>query len=191
MPVYRTTVEIASPSLGGTGTNTWHIRTYEPTTDQGAQLDIQLEAIHTFYDSINDRFAVDTVISSDGVCTQVDDSSGTVFDRDGWSVATTGESDPLPPADCIVVGWRADNGGRSGRGRTFLGPLGVNTLQSNGTPEEDTRSSILTAAQALVSESTGELDGAVCIWSPKDNVGRDITAASVRNVFAVLRSRRD
>lgn len=191
MSVYRGVVTVQSPSLGGIGTNTWHVRT-DSIDDAG---DDTLQALgdhlETFYTAIQVYFAGLSNVSFDGVWSQVDSGGETVIQRDGWDIASTTGGTPLPPQDCYVVGWRSATGKRKGRGRTFLGPLSKVTLQDNGTPDETFRTAVASAANDLVTYSRGLANGAYVVWSHQEKVGRDFIGHSERNVFGTLRSRRD
>jgi hypothetical protein len=192
MTVFRMVVTIDSPVLGGTGVNIWHLRNTGSAPDPDSELNGLSELVHTFYSAIANYFKGDTTIAFDGTMVEVGSAEPEGhFDLDTWSVVGGTTTDDLPPANCIVVGWRTSVATRSGRGRTFLGPLSRDTLQDNGTPQEDVRSGILAAANALISSSEDSANGALGVWSVKQSVLRDFTGAAVTNQFAVLRSRRD
>lgn len=192
MAIWRTVSVIESPSLGGTGTNTHHFRT---TTGEISVAETQLQEftnhLHLFYVAIIGRLAVNTIVSNEGIYVRVDDDSGDLIDTTGDATAPSSGSFPMPPQDCLTVTWRTSHAGRSGRGRTFLGPLSVSCLQNNGTPDETARTEIGAAAFALYNHFAGGGDGAPCVWSLHDGVGRDIIGADTHNEFASLRSRRD
>lgn len=192
MPVFKTVVRTSSPSLGGLGTNTFHFRTTDSVLATNTlELQGATDALNSFYNDLQVNTAGLGIISTDGVWTRVDDPSGDLIDVTGWSISPTTGGNPLPPANALVIGWRASSGGKNGRGRTFLGPVSVATLQSDGTPSEAARADIDAAAADLIAGFAGGGDGAFVVWSPTDNVGRDIVSAAVRNVYGVLRSRRD
>lgn len=192
MPIFKSVVKTSSPSLGGIGTNTFHFRTTDSVLATNTlELQGATDALLVFYTDLQVNTAGLGIISADGVWTRVDDTSGDLVDVTGWSISPTTGGNPLPPANALVIGWRAASGGKSGRGRTFLGPCSVATLQSDGTPTEAARTDIDAAAAQLIDTFEGGGDGAFVIWSPTDSVGRDIVSASVRNVYGVLRSRRD
>jgi hypothetical protein len=83
--------------------------------------------------------------------------------------------------------------GRRVRGRTFLGPLDNSCLQNDGTLS----SSSITHANALGAAWTdaGLTTTLSCVWHrPVGGTGgsnHEIISATVRDKFAVLRSRRD
>jgi hypothetical protein len=113
------------------------------------------------------------------------------LEGDAWSIGAGGGGNVLPPANCIVVGWRTSGGGRRGRGRTFLGPLDSILLEANGGVVDLELTAIRDAAAALVDASDSFNDGALGVFSPTGNLFRDFVSSAVRDQFAVLRSRRD
>lgn len=193
MPVWVSTAKMSGAPLGGQGTNTWHFRTVgalEGLPDAQA-LTGATENLRLFYDNVKGLLSAGVVVSHDGIWRRVDDDSGDVHDSAGWSVGASG-NDSLPPQISLVIGWRTGSGDRSGKGRTFLGPIARSTLEVNGTPEETSRATAAAAAAALIEssdENTG--NGAFCVWSKQESLARDFTTAAVRNVYGTLRSRRD
>lgn len=192
MSVWRTVVTFSSPSLGGVGTNTWHFRTTSTATEgeETDQLQSATDNLETFYAAIASATAGGTAFNAAGIWTIVSDDSHDQRDVSGWTTGSGG-GNPLPPFCSLVIGWRSTAGDRSSRGRTFIGPASIATLQSNGTPEETSRTQLETAASDLIAASDGPLNGQFVVWSKQENVGRDFTSAAVRNVFGSLRSRRD
>lgn len=192
MPVYRATWTLDHPSLGGTGTNTWHARTISET-DPGVLVDLNIlnGMLGRFYTAIESVFAGGTVINFDGEWVEVGSEDPDIKQGDGNNLAVVGTAEPLPPATALVVGWRTSSASRRGRGRTFLGPLSVVTLQDNGSPTEVARTQVEEAAADFVEEFDGAVNGAFGVWSVADSVLRDFTQGRVANRFASLRSRRD
>lgn len=150
-----------------------------------------MEAVKDFYEDCGGIFPTGTEIKFDGQFTGVGDAEGTYGAGDAWTASLTGAGNPLPPSQCICVNWRGESGDRSRRGRTFLGPLTIDCLESNGTVHPSPLTQVRDAATALVAASEGFNDGAVVIYSRQENVSRDIVASAVSDQFAVLRSRRD
>lgn len=188
---FRYQVTIAHPSLGGTGTNTWHVRGAGTAAPEAGLLNAQASVVKDFYADLAGVFPTDTVIACDGVFVGVGPDEGTIIDTIAWSDESSSGGDPLPPATCICVSWRGASGDRSRRGRTFVGPISTSALQSNGTPSASALSVVRGAATAVVAESTGLANGAWGVWSRQEEVFRDFVGSSVANQFAVLRSRRD
>jgi len=193
MPLYRLSVKIDAPALGGDGANVWHIRTGGGLNEDGAA-NTAIGWLEDFYNLIAPLTPTTCSFSFEGTAVEIAVEEPTMLEGlDTWTTSGTSANDYLPPANCIVVGWRTSLATRSGRGRTFLGPFANNVSDATGTPSSGALSTIRGAADALVSASTGaDPEGvAVAVWSPTDNLARDITGASVRDQFAVLRSRRD
>jgi hypothetical protein len=191
MAIWRLVVRIQSPVLGGVGTNTWHLRSdsLDPLDPEGPPEVAGI--IQTFYGGIRGLLPNSTTVSQDGTVQGVQAAEGQTQNVTPWSYTGTGGPPSLPPALAIVVGWKSASGGRSGRGRTFLGPFSPDAAQDNGTIADSALQTIRDQANLVVTSSTGNGNGAVGIYSPQDGILRDITAAAVRDQFAVLRSRRD
>jgi hypothetical protein len=193
MAVWKMATTITDPNLGGTGVNLWHGRT-DATITENASLNAEMDWVKTFFTAIAALLPSPCLISYDGVATEVGTGSPRVIEGlTTWSVAASGAGLPMPPANCIVVGWKTGLATRSGRGRTFIGPLKQAVCEQNGTIASANLSTIRTAASALVTSSLAETTppSALGVWSVKDQLLRDFTGSAVRDKFAVLRSRRD
>lgn len=191
MPTFRTTVEIASPFLGGTGVNTWHMRTAGGGLPDSGILTTLLGRLQTFYGDLIGYMAGGTVVTASGEFVEVGTDDPTFIDIEGWSDTQGSLLDPLPPATALCVTWRTNSATRSGRGRSFFSPLATTTLQDNGTPDETFRGALIDACANLVNAQSGPSDGAIGVYSQTQGLIRDITGYGVPNEFAVLRSRRD
>lgn len=193
MSLYRATIQCTFPIGSAGGTNTWHIRT---VSDLGPPTDIDslMELIRKFYDDAKSIVPTSAGWHWDGQLTEVGTPSPTfVAQRPGWSVAGTASNvagfGPAPAMAC--VSWKTASATRSGRGRTFLGPLALGSWQADGTLAPGALTAVQTAAGNLVTASdNANAIGAVGIWSEKDHLFRDTIAYSVVDQAAVLRSRR-
>lgn len=150
-----------------------------------------MESVKEFYEAISGVFPTGTAIRFDGQFAGVGDDEGEFGAGDAWTATLIGSGSPLPPSQCLCVNWRGQSGDRSRRGRTFIGPLNTDTLESNGTVTESTLTVCRNAAAQLVADSEGFNDGAVGIWSRQEQVFRDMVGSQITDKFAVLRSRRD
>ena len=103
----------------------------------------------------------------------------------------SGDADPAPVLLSACVSWRTDVATRSGRGRSFLGPVSRRWLQTDGTIHASLLSMITGAANELVDASLGTADWAVGVYSGKDSMIRDITGFRLRDRWAYMSSRRD
>lgn len=187
-------VTITWPGAGGPGVNTWHLRNTADDTGPFTELEGLSQLIKTFYTDLRPIFTEQTTITFGGTMSFTTDPGRTLNEANPWTV--TGQaslSKLLPAAAQIVAGWQTELSSRSGKGRTFLGPLGSQILDnvSDGTPSQSTVNLVTDAGNALVAGSSGFADGAVGVWSPTDSLFRDFTGIRVRKVFAVLTSRRD
>lgn len=189
MVLFRGVVQYHDPSLGGTGVSIFHGRGDGSGEDDANYL---MGTLHDFYESIKVIFPSTCTVTWDGSVVTFDTPSPALFTSGaGWTTTGTGSTHPSPPANCIVAGWQTSLHSRSGRGRTFLGPIDRDQVQDNGTPYEEIRSDIESAAGDLIDAFDGAGDGALGVWSPTDSVLRDFTGCKVANQFAVLRSRRN
>lgn len=197
MATYRLPVHLNYPNGGGPGVNIWHVR---GGTAQPSDIDAMVDAIHTFYSTIANTGVGGAGILQNGL--QISADVATDVDTDEIhpvtfaSITAPGSATSLPPATQICVSWRTSIAARRGMGRTFIGPLGANAQEANGTPAAAALDVVRGAAQALVDASLTDANGAVVIYGYQAaggpaRVARDITAMSVRDIFAVLRSRRD
>lgn len=190
MPVLRARVVIHNSVLGGDGVNTWHLRTEDPIFVE-AEANDRMEALGAYYAAIKNEHAAGTSFTFDGQLVRVDDESADIEGVTPWEVNSTTSQGTLPPSNCLVVGWGTSQASRSGHGRTFHGPMGTNSLDTDGTVESSTLSVFRDAAQALIDDSAATLNGAFGVWSREDQVLRDFVTRTVHDRFAILRSRRD
>ena len=176
---------------GSPGVNVWHLRDGGGGLINADDINDLSQAIFAFYVELQGLYPTPVHVQQFGEANGVGDDSGSVVAVDPWGLQGTGGTDFLPPANCILASWKASTGGRSGRGRTFLGPMKSAVAEDNGTPDDTDRGTVQTAMDNLIDFSTGFANGAVGIWSPTQNVFRDIVIGNCPNYFAVLRSRRD
>jgi hypothetical protein len=192
MPIWRMPVVITSPVLPDPGVNIWHLRSVAEPEAADGQVAALSELVRLFYNTIKEIFNVATRVQFDGDVTRVDE--GDPFLISGvptWSLVGGNAVAPLPPQDCLVVAWRTQNPTKSGRGRTFLGPMTQASVEANGTPTEPHRTLVQGACSALVTGNDAFGNGAVGVWSPTQQIFRDFKSGSVANRFAILSSRRD
>jgi hypothetical protein len=96
-------------------------------------------------------------------------------------VAGTDLSGYAAPQLSVVVSWRTMLATRTGRGRTFLGPLGRAAETTNGTPTPGMVTTMQTAATALISGISGlPSSPTFVVYSPKLGTQQQITSALVR-----------
>lgn len=191
MAVYRTSVAIESPDIGGVGANVWHLRTSDTGPDQD-QVNLLMQGLKGFYQDVAPVFPEDVTIRWDGSAQQILSAEpGLVEGATAWSVPGGTTSQGLPPANCLCITWRTSLSTRSGRGRTFLGPVAEEHVDAGGRPTTTIRTLLQSAAAEFIDSFDSIGAGAFAVFSPTDNVARDITGARIPTEFAVLRSRRD
>lgn len=177
-------------ATGSPGTNTWHFRTTGAFADTG-EVEGLSGIVQDFYTALQGYFPSSLNIQMFGDITGVLTDEGSIQQITSWGLAGSGGTDYLPPATCGVASWRAATGGRSGRGRTFLGPLSGEASGTNGAPSIAFAADLQAAIDDLVDASTGFGDGAVAILSRTDSLLRDIVIGQASAKFGSLRSRRD
>lgn len=171
---------------GGPGVNVWHFRFQNTWGDaEGC-----VQALSTFYESLKTLYAVGVTIRFPDHAVQVggdhQEYSNSVQSFFGGTGA--GGYAPLPTA--LVAGWRTSTATRSGRGRSFIGPLAGAVVGPDGTPADDAVAKLQAAATKLVADSKAQNLAALGVYSPTTGLFRDFQSARVRDVFATLRSRR-
>ena len=134
MAVYRATVNLTFPVGNGGGTNTWSLRT--GAIGDTAAITALMGYVEDFYDNLSEWFPSNFVAAWDGTVQELGTPSPEYLDPiTGWSVTGDAPSSSfLPTAAMVCVNWRSTLASRSGRGRTFLGPLSTSSAESNGTP---------------------------------------------------------
>jgi hypothetical protein len=131
---------------------------------------------------------VDTITVGTGAITATDTVTG--WSRTGGSSAGWGA---LAVGGCVT--WLTDTflAGRRLKGRTFVSPTASEFVDTDGTP----KSSMVTALNSMAAAWVGALGvtSAPVVWhrpvGGSGGANSPITAASVKDKFAVLRSRRD
>lgn len=187
----RMPVDITWPYGGGSpGASIFHLR-----ASDGEALELVLgnlsEIVRQFYAAMDDLYVANVRIKFAGLFTGVGPDQGDAVEIDPWEVSGTAGVGPLPPSNQIVVGWKTASATRSGRGRTYVGPLQYAVVDDQGSPAPAVLAVVRDAAAALVSAQGSEQAGGIGVWSTKQSVFRDFTGSTVRDTFAVLRSRRD
>lgn len=191
MAVFRASVSITSPDLGGVGANVWHLRTSDVGTTEG-NVGVLMSALEAFYTDIAPLFPEDVTVRWDGSVQQILSAEPVLLEGgDDWSVPGGTTSQGLPPANCLCMTWRTQLSTRSGRGRSFLGPIAEQHVGVDGRPTSTARDLLSGAASDFIDLFDSAGAGAFAVYSPTDEIARDITGYKVPTEFAVLRSRRD
>jgi len=201
MAIFRVPFNITFPGAGSPGANIFHIRTAISTApEELLEATALIGYIRTLYTNMANYMPTGTTVTLGTVSEE-----GTQREIVPTFAAVTGSgTGSMMQALALVVTWRASIAARRGRGRTFLGPLATSTVQSDGTPVDSFRTAMTTAASGLVTSSMAYGNGAIGVWgystakapgAPRDpndaRVFRDFTGSTVRDLFGILRSRRD
>jgi hypothetical protein len=206
MPIYRVPMELTWPNNGGPGVNVFHVRTASGAiAGVNGELDQALAALRTFYSTLGAATGGVYVNGSTVNVGQVVDVADQTTVAGTFAPLNIGGSAAAAPQNLqFAISWRTTIAARRGMGRTFIGPLNSSIIQSDGTPGVSALTRVRDAASALVDASKGPNGWALCVYGLQaagpgkggsyeglPRVGRDFTSSRVRDVFAVLKSRRD
>lgn len=191
MAIVRVPVTIEHPFAGGPAMNVWHARLVDNNPETW-QLGDALDALYDFYNAVRLLYPNTTVIRfGEGMIRDPLGSPEYVDDDSRSIVVSGGQTGTVATKLAIVASWRTTSASRSGRGRTFVGPLQTATAQGDGTPRAQDVTTVRQAGEALVSASQGANGWAFGVLSVRQGLLRDFTGVSVRDRFAFLSSRRD
>lgn len=188
MAIVRVPVRLEFPQDGGPGFNIWHVST-QPGGQPG-DLGEALDALEAFYNRVKSFMpGPGKIVLGEGMIIDPG-GSPTYADDDSRTITLPLGTDPQPSLLAIVCGWRTASATRSGRGRTFVGPWGTNALENDGTPNQAVLTALREAATILLDDSQSANGWAIGVLSTKQGTFREATGVTVRDRFAVLRSRR-
>lgn len=176
---------------GWLGGNVFHVLADHASDPQDVMQDItdawyaanglrSLQAVDLTYGSI-------TVQPYDGVSAASVASIAALQGNNGDGL----ESNPPAPAQVAgIITLRTSTGGRSGRGRMYIGGMSATLLNSDGTGW-NTAGSFQTAADAFQAALIGgSVTVGLCVYSPTDNAGRPVTTLVARETYlGTIRSR--
>jgi len=189
MAIIRVPVRIEFANAGGPGFNIHHFST-QPGGQPG-DLGEALDALQAFYTAIRGLYTTTTkIVIGEGM---INDPGGnpTYVDDDSRTVTGTATRTETPTMIALVVSWRTASATRSGRGRSFLGPVTGAALQTDGTPDSALLNTVRNAAQDFVADSQSANGWAHGVLSTKQGTFRETTGSTVRDRWSVLTSRRD
>lgn len=192
MPIFRTQVDLTFSAGSGGGTNSWAVRTVDSGPLSPDNISDLMAEVNQFYQAVATLFPFEWRATWDGSARELGVPEPEYREPDaGWSVEGQGGNVGYGPAPAMAcVSWRTSVATRSGRGRTFLGPLVPGAFEGNGTLSSGAVSQLRTAAATLAAENGSFEAGALVVWSELQQIGRDIIGSSVTDQAAVLRSRR-
>lgn len=191
MGTYRIPVKIEGTTTpGGPWMNVLHVRTVDDA--ETGELGSALDALEEFYDGVRGFMPASVTITlGEGMIRDPLGSPEYVNDDRRVLQGSGAENQHMSALLAVVVSWRTSSATRSGRGRTFVGPLVWNAQEGNGTPSSTVLAAINTSAADLVSASKGTNGWSFGVLSTQQGLFRDVTGHSVRDRFAFLSSRRD
>lgn len=191
MAIVRVPVTITAPQAGGPFMNVFHVGVSGVVQDEPQNLGEFLDALQAFYTALTARYPASAVIKFGEGMIRDPLGSPTYVDDDPRTVNVGAQSGNVPSTMlAVVVGWRTASASRSGRGRTFLGPLSADAGEGDGTPNGVTLTAIQNAAAALVADSSSANGWTLGVLSTKQGILRDVTGFSVKDRWAYLSSRR-
>lgn len=189
MAIWRTTIEQLYRAPGGPGYSTMHFRHDGVESDLVSDLTAAQTALMQALGRQAASLPTSTTWRTSGLWQDVGGTSEVTTGR-ATVVGTASNPAVLPSATALVMGWRTENRSRRGRGRLFLSGYGTFTSE-DGTPTATLMTQAANTVTDLVAFNAGAANGAWCVYSELDAVARDITGGAVRDIWAVLRSRRD
>lgn len=194
MALYRVPVTIVSPNSDGNSLNVLHVRTLADPGDPlpDANLEEAVDALRACYTAHRDAYPTPASITiGTGIIRDPYGSPTYVPDIAGDAITGQGGPDYAPPHLALCVALRTTAATRRGRGRVFLGPLTLSMCQgADGTVDTTRLGTVRTAWAALIADSVTANGWGLSVWSNLDSVARDVVGATVKDRFAVMRSRR-
>ena len=190
MSIVRVPVRMDFTQPGGPGYNVWHIRTADDNPETW-ELSGALDALEDFYQANAGLYHAGTTITIGEGMVRDPLGSPTYVDDDVRTLTGGNGSAPGSTMLAVVVSWRTTSATRSGRGRTFLGPITSAVVSGDGTPSNLFITQARAAATALVAASTAANGWAIGVLSTKQGIFRDAVGSSVRDRYSFLSSRRD
>jgi len=189
MPIFRVPVTIDwTTAGGGPGKNILHVST-QPGGQPG-DLGEAITALASFYDKLKTLYPSSATITvGDGV---IEDPLGSPSYADVEPIVVPGMGSAVigPTLLTLVASWRTSSATRSGRGRTFIGPLVKTVQDTDGTVNGADLTIARDAVTDLVDDSRSANGWALGILSTKDGTFREVLQGVVHDRWGVLRSRR-
>lgn len=181
--------------VGAPGYSVFHARTFDSNFSGGAVA--LVTALNGFINGIRDNLPPVVSLRIDPEVEIIEDTTGELVDVSSQvtpaSVPGTGLAGYTGPTGA-VINWRTGTirNGRRMRGRTFIVPVSSSKFESDGTLSVAARDDFQLAADALIAAEGVTI---VTYGRPtelgNDGIAGDVVSASVPDMAAVLRSRRD
>lgn len=164
--------------------NVWHFLTPTPATTTHANEAI--DAVDAFFTAFPTYMRAGTWTHGTRVVT-VDNEPNFVVAATPETTTTTGSS-PAPNQVAAGITWQTDFIGKSYRGRTYIGPLSMLGLNSDGqTLTTPFATALGTAANTLMAPLASGTQ--LCVWSPTGQFGNLVTSNIVRLGYRTQRRR--
>lgn len=193
MPILRITAQW-SGFRGAPGYSNFFFRG-QSADEEDAQA--HANAVRTFLTAASDFMPAGVSISLQPTAANIDETNGNIIGEVDFVPGVTAEGSggvSYSAASGAVVNWNTQSyiNGRRVRGRTFIVPLSTSAYDGAGDLTTSAINGLRNAAQALV-EAPGPVP--MVVWSrPKGGAAgsiHNVTSASVPDLAAILRSRRD
>ena len=164
--------------------NVWHFLTPTPATTTHANEAI--DAVDAFFSSFPTYMRAGTWTHGNRVVT-VDNEPNFVVAATPETTTTTGSS-PAPNQVAAGITWQTDFIGKSYRGRSYIGPLSLLGLETDGqTIKTAFQVALETAATTLMAPLASGTQ--LCVWSPTGQFGNLVTSRVVRSGYRTQRRR--
>lgn len=178
-------VTVTTTSWNGDNINTYHVKQH---TDAATDMGDVFTALTSFYGDLASYLPdVSNPRITNAIDMGVDPPTFVPFDGTPLVVPTGSGRDDARL--CVCIGWKSVVATKSGRGRTFIGPLAESSIDpATGLLQADLVSAVDSAAFNLINA----LSIAGCtlqVYSPLHNARYEVVSEKVGNTPRTLRSR--
>mgnify|MGYP001054204639 CR=1 FL=1 len=165
---------------GGAGSPPDYNVHFVSTADQlPATMTAVLTQFKNFYDAVKAWFPNGQIFTIGAQVLDMETTPPTVLAVPPQTVTGTDFSGYCPPQCAVVVSWKTILASRSGRGRSYIGPVGRAGETTNGTPTPAFATALQTAANGLISGLT-PVPAAKVLYNPATAAFAGVTSAVVR-----------
>ena len=184
MAVLEYTVRTDSGVSAGTGPyfNIFHVNTIDTTS---TRVDLIRSKLGTFFTSSQPIYCTDTSQIIPTKVLRVDVDPPQYVASAQQSPTGTGGTSHAPAQICMVVSWRTATATRSGRGRTYLGPLSLGAVETTGALKTTSCATVSTAATTLIAALAAiAADCYLVVWRRpvKDKVTHFVTPGAATQI---------
>ena len=186
---------------GSPGYSVFHFRDFGGVTPTVSDVELAIDRVDAFFNAIKAYLPSVVNVKTQADVEVIDETNGSLVNvLQGTPTAgvngTASGATPYAAATGAVLTWRTSGirNGRRIRGRTFLVPMSSDCFSFDGTINGTALTTLTTAATALT-DTTGLAD--LAVWArptgpgATDGIAHAVTAFSIPDMSAVLRSRRD